>query len=556
MSGRGFGRSGDYPGRVMLLIDGHQANDNLYNASYLGNDGLISTELIDRVEYVSGPGSVIYGNGAFYGIINVITKKGNYFDGVQIAVDAESHDGYRGRLTYGKKLSNGADILFSTSGYHSEGQNLYFSEFDNPANNNGIAKDLDTEKNGRLFFKGSYQDWSLEAAYVKRKKNDPAAGYGVDFNSDPNYMQDTNAYINLGYEAEISDNFKNAVKLYYGQYMYENRATYSGELYTENDIGRWWGAETKFVTTAFDHQTIVFGLEYRNDFQQDFYLQSGNIEHSSYMVSAYAQDEYRWNKYWAVNLGARLDYGGENSKNVSPRLAVIYSPTDSIDVKASYATAFRRPNAYEEYYDDGSTQIGNTDLDKEQVRAGEIVFEYRPDNKTKLLSSFYLYKTKNLIAVTDSIVSPGFLQASNWDHHKTRGMDFEFEKKFDATSLIRASYAWQFASNESGDWIENSPKHLAKVNYTHGLFNDNVHLGLEVQYIGPRKTEQRDTLGGYTVTNLTLYNNTWIKNTTISASVKNLFDKNYAVPSPGFYLPDSFDQDDQNFWLQLSYDFK
>jgi len=75
MSGRGFGRPGDYPGRVMLLIDGHQANDNLYNASYLGQDGLLDTELIERVEYVSGPGSVIYGNGAFYGIINVITKK-------------------------------------------------------------------------------------------------------------------------------------------------------------------------------------------------------------------------------------------------------------------------------------------------------------------------------------------------------------------------------------------------------------------------------------------------------------------------------------------------
>lgn len=557
MSGRGFGRSGDYPGRVMLLIDGYQANDNLYNASYLASDGLLDTELIERVEYVSGPGAVIYGNGAFYGIINVITKKGSDFGGVQVAVDAQSHDGYKGRVTYGNKLDNDANILISASGFHREGQDLYFSAFDTPANNFGVANNRDEDKNRRLFLKAIYQNWSLESAYVSRKKDDPAASYGTDFNSNPNYLKDTSAFVNLKYEENFSQNLKNASRLYYGQYMYSAQSTSSGEPFAEDDMGRWWGAQTTFVYTGFANQQIVYGFEYHNDYQQDFYLPTGNIKNNSYMWSGYLQDEYRLNKEWAFNAGVRADYGGKNASDISPRIAAIYSPTSDIDIKASYTTAFRRPNQYEKYYEDaGDSQLANPDVKKEQVSASELVLDFRPDNVSKFLSSLFFYRTKNLIEVEDSLVMPGLLQARNTGPHRTRGLDIEYERKLSVSSRVRASYAWQVATNDNNKWLVNSPKNLAKFNYAQGLFNDNLHMGLEVQYVGKRLTEQQNILGGYTLTNLNFYNTTFIKNTRISASVKNLFHKHYSVSSPSFYTPDSFEQDDRNFWLQLTYDFK
>jgi outer membrane receptor protein involved in Fe transport len=556
MSGRGFGRPGDYPGRVMLLIDGHQANDNLYNASYLGQDGLLDTELIERVEYVSGPGSVIYGNGAFYGIINVITKKGRSFDGAQVALEAYSRDGYKSRLTYGNKLANGADILLSASGYRSRGEDYYFSAFDSPASNFGVANNLDEERNHRLFMKFNYANWSLEAAYVDRTKDDPAAGYGTDFNAKPNHMRDTNAFINLSHEASLSDDHKNVSKLYYGHYGYAARNLYSGELYQEDNLGRWWGVESKFVYTGFAQHQLVYGVEYRNDYQQDFYFPDANIENSMYMASLYLQDEYRWSTQWAVNVGARADYGGNNAKNISPRLALIYSPNEKTDIKASYATAFRRPNAYEKYYEDGSTQLANPDVNKERIAATELVLEYRPDTTSKWLGSIYYYQTKDYIGVTDSMLSPGLLQAANWDGNQTKGLDIEYEKKWASATRLRASYAWQHATEANGRWIVNSPKNLAKINLAHALFNEKLHIGLEVQHVGERHTEDDNHLGSYTLTNLTLHSKALFKNTTISASVKNLFNKHYSVPAPSFYRPDSFEQDQQNLWLQLSYDFK
>ena len=72
MGGRGFGKPGDYAGRIMLLIDGYATQDSLFNQAYIDESGLLDLELVERVEYVPGTGSVTYGNNAMLGIINVV----------------------------------------------------------------------------------------------------------------------------------------------------------------------------------------------------------------------------------------------------------------------------------------------------------------------------------------------------------------------------------------------------------------------------------------------------------------------------------------------------
>ncbi len=62
---RGFGRPGDYNSRILVLIDGHRSNDNVYDGALLGTEGVIDVDLIDRVEIIRGPGSSLYGSNAF-----------------------------------------------------------------------------------------------------------------------------------------------------------------------------------------------------------------------------------------------------------------------------------------------------------------------------------------------------------------------------------------------------------------------------------------------------------------------------------------------------------
>ncbi|MBK7859912.1 MAG: TonB-dependent receptor plug domain-containing protein [Archangiaceae bacterium] len=70
--GPGFRGMWGYEGKILLLVDGKEMNELLYSTMQLGNE--FPVELIERVEVVRGPGSVIYGGNAELAVINVVTK--------------------------------------------------------------------------------------------------------------------------------------------------------------------------------------------------------------------------------------------------------------------------------------------------------------------------------------------------------------------------------------------------------------------------------------------------------------------------------------------------
>jgi outer membrane receptor for ferrienterochelin and colicins len=83
---RGFARPTDYNNRVLFLIDGHRINDNVYDAGYVGTETPIDLDLIERIEVIRGPGSALYGSSAFFGVVNIITRRGGSIGGVEGAV--------------------------------------------------------------------------------------------------------------------------------------------------------------------------------------------------------------------------------------------------------------------------------------------------------------------------------------------------------------------------------------------------------------------------------------------------------------------------------------
>jgi outer membrane receptor for ferrienterochelin and colicins len=553
MGGRGFGRTGDYPGRVMLLIDGFQANDNLYNSAYLGNDGLLDTELIERVEYVSGPGSVTYGNGAFYGIINIITKSGRQFDGTQVAAEFSSYQGRKERITYGKVLENGADILMSASTFYTAGQNLFFKEYAT-GGSDGVARNLDSERNRRYFFKGNYNQWTLEGGYVSRLKEDPTAAYNADFNSSPANMGDASGFISLKYDATLSPVLKMTSRTYYGQYRNTARNVFDGDIYSERGIGRWWGSDIKFVDTRFAGHRLLLGAEFRQDYQQDFELPTLTVRNNTDTFSTYIQDEYSLYDQLTVNYGARLDLGNEHLHQLSPRVGLAYALTERSVVKASYSTAFRRPNAYEKYYTDNSSQQANPDLKNELVRAYELVMEHRPLPNIRLLGSVYHYQTDRRIGSVN--ITPETIQYFNWPDSHAQGADVELEQHWENGAYIRASYAWQDNRDVNGKQMINSPRHMAKTSVSYPLLGPRLNAGLEVLYTGQRPDDNRVTLPSYTLVNLTLVSRHVIPNLEVSASLKNLLDHDYAVAAPSYMLPERIAQNGRTFWLQCIYDFR
>ncbi|HET6147793.1 MAG TPA: TonB-dependent receptor [Polyangia bacterium] len=86
--GPGFRGMWGHEGKILLMIDGKEMNELLFSNMQLGNE--FPVELIERVEVVRGPGSVIYGGSAELSVINVVTR------GVQGATDGMV------ALTYGQ----------------------------------------------------------------------------------------------------------------------------------------------------------------------------------------------------------------------------------------------------------------------------------------------------------------------------------------------------------------------------------------------------------------------------------------------------------------------
>ncbi|MCK4591194.1 MAG: TonB-dependent receptor plug domain-containing protein, partial [Candidatus Latescibacteria bacterium] len=69
---RGFSRPGDYDNRILVLINGHTLNENVYGAPFFGTDLGMNLDTIERIEIVRGPGSAVYGTGAMFAVVNVI----------------------------------------------------------------------------------------------------------------------------------------------------------------------------------------------------------------------------------------------------------------------------------------------------------------------------------------------------------------------------------------------------------------------------------------------------------------------------------------------------
>ncbi len=554
LAGRGYGNPGDFVGRIMILIDGYRANDSLYDSIFIGNDGMLDTSLIDRVEYISGPNATTYGNSAFFGIINIVTKKGGDFNGLQASAEYGSYRYTKERATYGNRFDNGAEILLSLSGHHSAGQTLFFPEFNAPSTNNGIARGLDAERNSRFFGKLEWQNWTLEAGHADTRKDLPAAPYGLDFNAKPAYYEDISSFASIKHNQDIARDLKLSLHGYYGDYIYHGGFVFGGQPWHESATGRWAGLDAKFAATWFDSHKLVFGAEYRADYERKQSTPAATSNPYLRTFSLYAQDEIALCDNLSLHLGGRYDDNNEYSGHLSPRAALIYLPQPATTLKLSYATGFRTPSAVEKYYDDGGSNLPNRSLHPERIRTTELVLEHRLDTSARLTASLYHYMTEDLI--TPVQVAPGVLQNFNLSGGHAVGAEFEFEKNFVSGIRLRTSYAYQYAEDGQDNWEANSPRHLGKLNLSTPWFGNRLRTGLEIDAMSKRKTMQDSVIGGHAVTNLTLTSDRLLPNLDASLSIRNLFDCDYSDVAPIQNVQPAIRQNSRNYWLQLNYNFR
>src|ERR1051326_1349946 len=373
---RGFNR-GDFNSRVLVLVDGHRINNSLSDGAFIGTEFILDVDLIEKVEVIRGPGSSLYGNNAFFGVINVITRKGRDMAGYgeEVSGEAGSFDSYKGRATYGRKFQSGLEMLLSGSWYDSEGpNNLFFKEFNQPANNNGIAHKVDDDAYRSVFGTLGLYGFTLEGAFNTREKGIPTAPFGAAFNDPRTRTIDDRSFVNLKFARENPEAVDVTAQVYYDRQNFRGDSLLNVPpeiLNREAQEAQWWGTEFQLKKVFLDRHVLIAGAEYRDDFIQqrrnfdvsppsaDFV----NTRTDTYNYGIYLQGDAAVLTNLHVNTGFRYDQYGHTEPTVNPRFAVIYQPTVNATLKFIRGHAFRAPNFFE--------RIFNGDLEPERITTHE-----------------------------------------------------------------------------------------------------------------------------------------------------------------------------------------
>ncbi len=568
---RGFGRPGDYNSRVLLLVDGARLNDSVYNTAPIGTDFPVDVDLIERVEFIRGPGSSLYGANAFFAVINVITKRGRDLKGIELASEAGSFDTYKGRASYGNKFQNGLEMLVSGSYYTSGGQNLFFREYNSPATNYGIARNCDGDHSYNFFSKLSYYDFSMEGGYQSREKGIPTGVFDTVFNDPRTLTVDEKAFWDLEYDHKFENQLGVMARLLYGHYRYTGDYLYNAALpgypidpVLNKDLGvsESMGGEFQITKTLFDQHKLIIGADYYDNFVEaqktydevpfKMYL---NDKRSSTDWGVYLQDEYHIIRNLILNAGVRYDEYSTFGGTINPRSALIYNPFEKTTFKLIYGSAFRPPNDYELYYNDGTSIKNNLNLKPETITTYELLWEQYIGKYLRTSTSVYYNEIEDLINYrTDPI--DGLSEPFNSKGANAKGIELELEGKFPRDVQGRISYDLQRAEDTAtGKTLTNSPEHQVKLNVRVPLIPEQLFLGTEFIFMSSRKTLAGNETDNAFVTNLTLFAPNVTKRLKISASVYNLFNQKFGEPAGIDFKQDIIQQDGIAFRLQCIYSF-
>lgn len=258
---RGFSVPGDFNTRVLLAINGNRVNDAIYDQAYAGRDFPLDLELVERIEYVAGPGGAVYGPNAMFGVVNVITRSGRGLSGAEFSVAAQHPQQLReGRASWGGSIGSGADLLLSVSGLRARGEDRFFDFGD--AGVAGVATRLDGERDKEFLARVSGADWSFDLVAGDRRKDDPTGVYLADPLASGGHQRDRMLLSQLQMNRRVDDDrLELSGRVFMGRERYDAPATFGGNRTAQIVASDWYGVELRALSTAWAGHKLMLGVE-------------------------------------------------------------------------------------------------------------------------------------------------------------------------------------------------------------------------------------------------------------------------------------------------------
>ncbi|MCH5330868.1 MAG: TonB-dependent receptor [Alistipes sp.] len=336
-----------------ILIDSHPVFSALSGVYGLEQ---IPASMIERVEVLRGGGSALFGSSAIGGTVNVITR-----DPLRNSAEASHTITSIGLSTAFDNITSANASLVTDNrraGLYVYGQNRHRSGYDRNGDGFTEIPALQSLSYGmRSFLKtGTYSRLTLQYSGVNEYRRG-----GDKLNRPPHealIAEQTDHAINSGSLAfDISSpDFANRFNAYFS-FNNTARKSYYGAGQDPDAYGRTHdltlaaGAQYihSFRRLLFMPADLTAGVEYNYNSLEDESL--GYDHHTMqhvHIYSAYAQNEWR-NDKWSFLIGCRMDKHTLIKRAIfSPRANIRFNPTKDINLRVSYSSGFRAPQAFDE----------------------------------------------------------------------------------------------------------------------------------------------------------------------------------------------------------------
>jgi outer membrane receptor for ferrienterochelin and colicins len=573
---RGVGH-GYASGNIKFLLDDVSMNSTLLaTANPVLN---MPIEQVERIEVIRGPGSSVYGEFAYAGVVNVVTRRG------ERALNAQAGEGDQlGAGALWAWRDEERDISLSTNlmATRSKGLDVRVNEdglyqLGVPELSNAPGFSNEAGRYRGFFLDLSWGDWFASFKWLDD-------GYGDHFGvnhflppRDPRIASwQRYRTLVLGRELAFSETLHASVRLEAMQhnrqrdrlYIYPGTVPGESSLYLDLDYRelKYLGKADVRWQVAPSHELLI-GLEASqvaiDKATWDFIGQQVAVaptwidtDMDRQILSVFLQDEYRLSDQVTLTGTLRYDDYSDVGDHFSPRIAAVWRVNQENILKLQYAQAFRPPTFYELEYP-GRGRIEPSTIDT--LEAGYIF--KRPTLEARL--GLFHSDLSNPIAF-DEVTSGGFQNAPD---ARLQGFEAEYRQSFGAHFKLDANLSYVDAELLStGQRLPGGADWLANLGMTWQPLS-HWTLVLEVQYVGERsrsRLEDREPLDSQTTADLTLSYRTSAPGPYMSLGVKNLSDTDVRFPdqlTTGFqgeyYLayPDDYTRPGRHWWLSVGYDF-
>ena len=598
--------------KIKILIDGVAVNNEVLGSSHFYMD--FPMQLVDRIEVLRGPNSTLYGAGAFYGTVNIITKLGNNTKGNQLFMGAGSYqyrmagtnvntsvgdwklfaDGYYKQNEKGLDAYNANQELGQTDeamkdfslGFRAVNggfefitrlkQNTYGNFYNYEGRLNPIPNRDEGHDNNYLFSQLSYKtglnDYTLEAkASFSHRELD--AKHNMASVSD---IAGEFAVVGINMQEGFYTHEKSTEENFEAEAILTLPKIKSHDILLGAGVRQINITEDEFfssVENAITLNSVSLNLDWRYDpiHESAFWanptttLLPDNTDRT--IGYGYVQDLISVTDDVDLVLGLRVDDYSDYGSQWSKRAGLVYRASDTTILKLLYGSAFRAPTLIEAYQNGHiNTRAGDSTIVPEETDTYEAVAIYMPNLNHKLSLNLFYSKLNNIIDLEEfPNTDPGY---QNFKERYSKGVEFEyfFHTAMEHNLYFNATYLdtqytippepGEISINQS---MPDISKVMFKAMYVYRP-TEALSFGTTWRYFSETtKTELSWVSNDATCDSAHIFDETvtyrFSPSSELRLSVKNLFNREVALPSYYYSTDGGIEREGRNYFLSYVYRF-